>query len=706
MIGATSRQLPAAMEIERGARERLEKATDPNVKLFEEYLDQPNFSGPAYEETMESFLRGKFAVRSPEAVIVVGRSALQFMLRRRARLFPGVPVVHVSVEESFLKSAPPLPTDVIGVPLRYDPTDTLELLARLHPNMRRLLVVTGTSDQDRVYEAETSAAVARLARFAHVDFLAGLSHEAVLERLRGLESGDVVFVAGYYRDGKGRVFLPADVVAKLAAESAAPVYWPFRFVAGTVGGSTTNYVEMGRQAGDLVRALLDGVPPAKIRVPAVVPQQLQVDWRQVQRWGISPGDIPEDAAIQFREPSFWQAYRDTAIVVAAVILLQAALIAALLIERRQRRRTASALAESETRMNLAARAAGLSVWLWQVARDGTRKVTTGRAHGVAPKEAPIGLDLVLESVHPADRTSLESAVRDAAMANQDLDVEYRLLQPGGDVRWVAVRGRAATGTEDCMMGVAMDITARKLSELQAEKDRAALTHMTRVSTMGQLSASIAHQLNQPLAAILGNSEVARKMLEHEPLDLNELREICDDIITEDKRAAEVIARLGALFRRGEVTFAALDLNELVSETLDILHSELLTRHVTAVTELAPGLPPVDGGRVQLQQVLLNLILNAADAMSQTESERRRVVVRTELDGGNVRLCVTDNGTGIAPADIDSVFEAFWSTKSAGTGVGLAICRSIVMAHGGTLSVSNNAAGGATFCARWPIRQPS
>jgi len=281
-----------------------------------------------------------------------------------------------------------------------------------------------------------------------------------------------------------------------------------------------------------------------------------------------------------------------------------------------------------------------------------------------------------------------------------------LLQPDGEVRWVAARGRAEKIADgERLVGVALDVTPRKAAELQAQKDREALTHMTRVSMMGQLSASIAHQLNQPLAAILGNAEAARQMLRRADVDLAELGAICDDIISEDQRAADVIRRLGALYKRGELQLAALDLNQLVSETLDLVRPELNTRHVAVATELAAALPAVDGERVQLQQVMLNLILNAADAMRAIDPAQRRMVIRSEVEGSNVCLSVVDHGTGIAPDDLKSVFDPFWSTKSDSIGIGLAICQSIVGAHRGTLSVSNNAGAGATFRVVLPTRPP-
>ena len=239
----------------------------------------------------------------------------------------------------------------------------------------------------------------------------------------------------------------------------------------------------------------------------------------------------------------------------------------------------------------------------------------------------------------------------------------------------------------------------KLAEQRNE-----LAHLSRVSALGQLSASIAHELNQPLASILNNAEAARKMLARERVDLAELREICDDIVAEDHRAASVIRRLRTLFKGGDMPLQSLDVNELIQDTLALLHTELLMRHVVVVTDLAPSLPAVEGGRVQLQQVLLNLFMNAADAMEGNAVEERNLVIATDTTGADVRICVADCGPGIADADLKNIFEPFWSSKPGGMGMGLAICRSIVSVHGGSLTAGNGNDRGATFCVVLPARQ--
>jgi C4-dicarboxylate-specific signal transduction histidine kinase len=708
VLYANDRFLPAYVDVDRGLREVLANSKGKDAEIFAEYLNRPAFSGPAFEQIFAGYLRDKYVIRPPGVIVAVGRPVVDFLLRHRAQLFPAVPVVHLGVDKSYVLSVSPLPADVFGVPVVSDFGGTIQLALLWHPHARRLVVVTGASPGDRAFESQVREDLARIELHIPVEFLAGLPTDAVEKRLRALGGGDIVFTPGYFLDGAGRAFAPRESAALMAAASGAPVYGPFETYIGTgvVGGRMPAYIEMGREAGKAAEAVLDGTRPAEIRLPASIPSPVQVDWRQVRRWSIDQNDIPADAIVHFREPTFWEAYRKEATAVVIAFLLQAGLIGALLIERRRRRRAAAALEDSEKRMSLAAHAARLSMWMWDLTHDSIWATGKLRQRAGLSKETPVSFDQILQTIHPADRDGFDRAVRQAAATDEELDVEYRIVAPDGEVRWFAARGHAATSEGQCLTGVKMDITARKIAELQAERDRSALTRMSRVSMMGQLSAAIAHQLNQPLAAILGNAEAARKMLGREHLDLAELRAICDDIVTEDNRAAEVIRRLGALYKRGEMEFAPLDLNELVRETLDLVRTELMNRHVAPVAELAPSLPSIEGGRVQLQQALLNLILNAADAMSEVAVAERSLTVRTEMDGADVRLCVVDRGTGIDPGDIRKVFDAFWSTKAGGIGVGLAICQSIVKAHRGTLAATNNPEGGATFCVVLPVRQPA
>jgi C4-dicarboxylate-specific signal transduction histidine kinase len=257
--------------------------------------------------------------------------------------------------------------------------------------------------------------------------------------------------------------------------------------------------------------------------------------------------------------------------------------------------------------------------------------------------------------------------------------------------------RDARGTITGAICCFNDITERKRVEVEVQQQRQMLTHLTRVATLGELLGALAHDLNQPLTSILSNAQAALRSLAGERVDPADMRDILTDIVAADRRAAEAIRRVRALLRNGEAPLQAVDVNEATSEVLRLAHNELIAHGVAVTTHLTPGLPRVWGDRVGLQQVLLNLIVNACDAMRLDEPVHRQLTVATAHDGeGAVQVAITDHGVGIPVDGLERVFEPFFTSKERGLGLGLAICRSIVTAHGGRMWATNNAERGATF----------
>ncbi len=241
------------------------------------------------------------------------------------------------------------------------------------------------------------------------------------------------------------------------------------------------------------------------------------------------------------------------------------------------------------------------------------------------------------------------------------------------------------------------------AELEIARQRTQLTHLSRVSMLGELSGSIAHEIGQPLTAILSNAHAAQLLLKQPEPDLNEVREILKDIAADNQRAAEVIRRLRLLLKRGEVQFQPLSANETVEEVLNLLRSELIDRGVTVHSKLTSSLPSLQGDRVGLQQVLINLVTNACDAMAGMPSEARALTIRTGLDGNDfVLISVCDAGPGIAEGKLEQVFEPFFTSKVNGMGLGLSVCRTIINAHGGKLWAEHISGRGATFYLRLPV----
>ena len=256
------------------------------------------------------------------------------------------------------------------------------------------------------------------------------------------------------------------------------------------------------------------------------------------------------------------------------------------------------------------------------------------------------------------------------------------------------------------IGSCVDITERKQAEVETVQQRKELAHLARVSTMGVLAASLAHELNQPLSAILSNAQAGSRFLAAATPDLAEVRGALEDIAQDTKRAGEVIRQMRALVRKDEPNLEPLDLNRVISDVVRLLHSDMLIRKVQIALELDPALRLANGDSAQLQQVILNLVLNAFDAMKDVPEGRRTAILRTrQLDAASIRVEVSDYGTGISPDRLANLFEPFRSSKRDGLGLGLSISHSIMEAHKGQLWAENNPDRGATFYFTLPVHEP-
>jgi PAS domain S-box-containing protein len=359
------------------------------------------------------------------------------------------------------------------------------------------------------------------------------------------------------------------------------------------------------------------------------------------------------------------------------------------------------LRETEERMELAASAAELGMWVWEIERNEIWITDKGRAlFGFAPSEE-LDIERLRNVVHPEDRESVRVALENALNTGAEYETEYRVVLPDGQVRWMAGRGRVEFNREGKparMRGISLDITERWHAEQELQQLRQEIAHVSRVSMMGQLASALAHEINQPLGAILRNAEAAELFIRHESPDLDEIRAILADIRKDDQRASAVISRMRALLKGQSLDTRPIDVGELIGEAAALARADAAARHVKLETNISLELPPVNGDRVHLEQVLLNLILNGMDALNGTTQNDRRVTVGARLDGPqSIEIAVSDTGSGIPADRLARVFEPFFTTKPNGMGMGLPISRTIIEAHGGRLWAENNNNGsGATF----------
>jgi len=311
----------------------------------------------------------------------------------------------------------------------------------------------------------------------------------------------------------------------------------------------------------------------------------------------------------------------------------------------------------------------------------------------------VTIDRINSRVHPDDLVAMVERVARARVSGGAFEYEHRLLMPNGSVKYLMAVAHGDPNAEGKLeyMGAVQDVTRRRLSEDALAKARSELANVVRATSLGVLTASMAHEVNQPLSGIITNASTCLRMLDTNPPNLEGARETARRTIRDGHRASDVITRLRTLYSRKEPALEPMDLNEAAREVTALSSTEIQKNGVTLRQEFAEDLPPAVGDRIQLQQVIFNLLRNASDAMSTVDDRPRELVIRTEREEGNqVRLSVKDSGVGFAPQQASKIFDAFYTTKTDGMGIGLSVSRSIIEAHQGRLWATPNDGPGSTF----------
>ncbi|WP_133192701.1 ATP-binding protein [Labrenzia sp. 011] len=550
----------AAREIALGLQQQINQGNSTAIELYSEYLDMVRFQDTGHEDRIATFLAAKYENMQFDAIVAIGPGALLFALGRLEWIPDRIPIVAGAVSQVTFDDIQNT-SRIYGILNSFDVQETVDLAARLHPEAKRLVVLTGSSEFDHRWRDTAKSKLGATYAGMTVSHLSDLSLEDFKVAVSELPNDSLLLVLTVFTDADGRKFVPRDAAAEIIPLASVPTYGVYDSFVGTgiVGGQMETFVGIGKDVGKLVEGLIQGQRPSEhLKLSSAKPV---LDWRQVERWNIDQALLPDDALLENYEPSLWERYRWQIVIGLAIILLQSATILALVLLERWRRRTSKEL-------------------------------------------------------------SLE---------------------------------------------------------------RLQLAHMSRVSQLGQLSGSIAHELNQPLTSILTNVEAGLRMLDRKAAKPEDIRGILEDIASADKHATESVKGLRQLFLNKDVSCKPVNLNAAVTETLKLAKSELAARQTSASFSSTANKLTVRANFSQLQQITLNLVLNASEAVSHLPPSRRRIDIRTgHTPDGQSFLAVSDCGAGMTREMQETAFEPFVSQRSDGMGLGLPICRSIAQAHGGTL----------------------
>jgi PAS domain S-box-containing protein len=697
LLYAEARPLPAVVDLDREIRSTFQAALPGGVEFFTESLDLAWFPDEGYRSALPGFLRQKYAGRRLDLVISAGGQALRFALAHRDQLFPGVPIVFAAVDRATAAGLEVGP-GVTGVWMVLDWEGTLDTALRLQPGTRRVVVIAGTSELERAWLADGRQALRKYEGRVELTYLSDRSMTDLLREVAALPGDTIVLLVAMLRDATGASFIGVEALALMHKVSPVPIYGLFDLGVGRglVGGRVASFGEQGRRAAQLGLRVLGGDKAGDVPAVREAANVYLFDWRELRRWGLSEDHLPPGSVVQHRQPSAWELYRWWIVGGLTLTAAEAALIIALLVQRRTRKRVQRSLQETEERFRLMADSAPVMVWM----SGSNARCTyfnrpwldfTGRR-----LEEEVG-DGWIEGVHPDDRTACLEAYGKAFDAREAFTLEYRLRRVDGAYRWVLDHGVPRFGPDRSFQGYigsAIDVTERRVADEIARRQRDELAHALRVTAMGELAASLAHEINQPLFAIMSNAEAARRLLAAPSVDVAEVGEALRDIGEDGRRAADVIARLRAFFAKEPAERQPVDVNELATGLAGLVRREVEHRGISLTLAPTPGLPAVLGDPVQIQQVVLNLLLNACEAM---EGDGPRILtIGTSKDGaGTVEISVGDTGAGLGTMDFAGVFEPFVTTKPGGLGMGLSISRSIIESHGGRIWLTPNPDRGIT-----------
>ena len=727
----------------------LTKELGESIDINEVSLDVASYGQPELEGPFVEFLLGRLTKWRPDLVVPIGAPAGQFVVKYRDRLFPQAAIIYTAMDRRTLP-ADASQNNATFVGDSFDLSGLFEDILQLAPDTNHIAVVVGATPLERLWTNALRDAVEPFTSRVRITWLNNLSFDETLRQVATLPPHSFILFGLLLRDAAGVTHNQDNVLRRLHEVANAPINGVFQHQLGLglVGGRLYSSEAAGVASARIAIRVLRGEPISKFPPRALSTRSPRYDWREMQRWNISEERLPPGSTIEFQQPTVWRRYWGPIVGAVTVIGLQALLLAGLLVQTERRNRAEAALRD---RLGFEMLVSGLSATFAKLRGP---DINRGIEESLQRVGEHLGLDRAtilhsdgrgaVQAVHRwrrpgvplpplmrhadlpwfVERLGRGQIVRfsrlgdlpdDAAVDRETLarigitsNISLPLIIGGRTIGalTLSLLGREREWPDDLVQrlefvaGIFSSAVLRSRTEVELDALRYNLSHVGRVTAMAELTASLAHELSQPLTAILSNAQAARRMLDRGVEDAKELREILADIVADDQRASEVIRHVRSFIKKDGTRRSPVDVNAVVQDVVSLLRHDAIIRHVSVEVDLDPGLPAVLVDGVQLQQVLVNLLMNAFDALG--SASERRTIVTTRKTGTAIHVSVKDSGGGIPAADLARIFDPFYTTKSSGLGMGLSIARSLIEAHGGQLWAENNKDGGATFTFSVPV----